>query len=63
MYMSKYSNNCIHMYFIQSINEFWKGYKIIKKSDNIFECSIDKIEFGCSYVAIYKKLRNHWINV
>ena len=35
MYMSKYSNNCIHMYFIQSINEFWKGYKLMKKTINI----------------------------
>lgn len=36
-------------------------FKIIKKTDNVFEYSIDKIEFGCSYVAIYKKVREHWI--
>jgi hypothetical protein len=37
-------------------------YKIIKKTDNVFEYSIDKIEYGCSYIAIYKKLRKHWIS-
>jgi SAM-dependent methyltransferase len=36
-------------------------FKIIKKTSNLFEYSIDKIEFGCSYIAIYKKTRNHWI--
>lgn len=36
-------------------------YKILKKTDNVFEYSIDKIEYGCSYIAIYKKFRNHWI--
>jgi len=36
-------------------------FKIIKKTDNVFEQSIDKIEYGCSYVAIYKKIRKHWI--
>jgi hypothetical protein len=36
-------------------------FKIIKKTDNIFEYSIDKIEYGCSYIAIHKKIRNHWI--
>jgi len=36
-------------------------YKINKKTDNIFEYSIDKIEYGCSYIAIHKKLRNHWV--
>ena len=37
-------------------------YKINKKTDNVFEYSIDKIEYGCSYIAISKKLRKHWIN-
>ena len=36
-------------------------FKIIKKTDNVFEYSIDKIEYGCSYIAIYKKIRKHWI--
>jgi hypothetical protein len=36
-------------------------WKILKKTDNVFEYSIDKIEFGCSYIAIHKKIREHWI--
>lgn len=36
-------------------------FKIIKKTNNIFEYSIDRIEFGCSYIAIHKKIRSHWI--
>lgn len=36
-------------------------YKIVKKTDNVFEYSIDKIEFGCSFIAIHKKIRHHWI--
>ena len=36
-------------------------FKILKKTTNIFEYSIDKIEYGCSYIAIYKTLRTHWI--
>lgn len=36
-------------------------FKIMKKTHNMFEYSIDKIEFGCSYIAIFKKLRTHWI--
>lgn len=36
-------------------------YKIQKKTKNVFEYSIDKIEYGCSYIAIYKKIRKHWI--
>jgi len=36
-------------------------FKINKKTDNLFEYSIDKIEYGCSYIAIHKKIRNHWI--
>jgi len=35
-------------------------FKIMKKTDNVFEKSIDKIEYGCSYIAIYKKVRKHW---
>jgi cephalosporin hydroxylase len=37
-------------------------FKIQKKTQNIFEYSIDKIEYGCSYIAIHKKIRRHWIN-
>jgi len=36
-------------------------FKIQKKIDNVFEYSIDKIEYGCSYIAISKKIRRHWI--
>jgi predicted O-methyltransferase YrrM len=36
-------------------------FKIIKKTTNVFEYSIDKIEFGCSYIGIHKKLRTHWM--
>jgi SAM-dependent methyltransferase len=36
-------------------------FKILKKTANVFEYSIDKIEFGCSYIGIYKKIRYHWI--
>lgn len=36
-------------------------FKIMKKTDCPFEQSIDKIEYGCSYIAIYKKVRQHWI--
>lgn len=36
-------------------------FKILKKTSNVFEYSIDKIEYGCSYIAINKKLRTHWI--
>ena len=37
-------------------------FKIQKKTENVFEYSIDKIEYGCSYIAIHKKVRTHWIN-
>ena len=36
-------------------------FKIKKKATNVFEASIDKIEYGCSYIAIHKKLRSHWL--
>jgi cephalosporin hydroxylase len=36
-------------------------FKILKKTKNVFEYSIDKIEYGCSYIAITKKLRKHWM--
>lgn len=36
-------------------------FKIQKKTNNVFEYSIDKIEYGCSYIAIHKKIRTHWI--
>ena len=36
-------------------------FKIQKKTSNVFEYSIDKIEYGCSYIAIHKKVRTHWI--
>ena len=36
-------------------------FKIMKKTTNVFEYSIDKIEYGCSYIAISKKYRKNWI--
>ena len=36
-------------------------FKIQKKTNNVFEYSIDKIEYGCSYIAIHKKIKTHWI--
>jgi len=36
-------------------------FKIMKKTRDVFEQSIDKLEFGCSYIAIHKKVRHHWI--
>jgi hypothetical protein len=36
-------------------------FKIVKETDNVFEYSIDKIEYGCSYIAISKKIRKQWI--
>jgi hypothetical protein len=36
-------------------------FKICKKASNNFESSIDKIEFGISYIAIHKKVRYHWL--
>lgn len=36
-------------------------FKIIHKTTDVFEYSIDRIEFGCSYIAIAKKIRQHWI--
>jgi hypothetical protein len=38
-------------------------FKIQKKTDNFAEQSIDKIEFGCGYIALTKKTRFHWIPV
>ena len=35
-------------------------FKIMKQTNNIFEYSIDKIEYGCSYIAISKKNRTNW---
>jgi len=36
-------------------------FKIEKKTSNVLEQGIDKIEFACSFIAISKKLRKHWI--
>lgn len=36
-------------------------FKIQKRTKDVFEYSIDKIEFGCGYIAVYKKIRTHWI--
>lgn len=37
------------------------SFKINKRASNIFEASIDKIEFGVSYIAVHKKIRYHWL--
>lgn len=37
-------------------------FKIYKKTNDKFEYSIDKIEFGVSYIAIHKLIRHHWIS-
>lgn len=36
-------------------------FKIMKKTQNVFEYSIDKIDFGCSFIAVHKLIRKHWI--
>ena len=36
-------------------------FKIEKKTDNIFEATIDKIVFGCSFIAVSKQTRHHWL--
>ena len=36
-------------------------FKIQKKASNIFEASIDLITYGCSFIAINKKIRQHWL--
>ncbi len=36
-------------------------FKIQKKAENIFEASIDMITFGCSFIAINKVVRHHWL--
>lgn len=37
-------------------------FKIQKTTTDPFEYGIDKIEFGCSYIAIHKLVRKHWIS-
>lgn len=32
-----------------------------KETDNVVEYSLDKIEFGVSYIALHKLVREHWI--
>lgn len=36
-------------------------FKIDKKTNCVYEYSIDKMEFGCSYIAISKLVREHWV--
>jgi hypothetical protein len=36
-------------------------FKIQKKAENVFEASIDMITYGVSFIAINKKIREHWI--
>lgn len=37
-------------------------FKLEKKTDDRLEQTIDRIEFGCSYVAVTKLTRKHWIS-
>lgn len=38
-------------------------FKIEKKTDNPLEYGIDSIHFGCSFIAVKKLIRNHWISI
>ena len=42
------------------LDHYVDPFKIIKQTDDPFEYGIDKIEFGCSYIAIHKLVREHW---
>jgi SAM-dependent methyltransferase len=72
---SKYNTNHLSYFsnFITYLNQ-WRydsesgiidhcidPFKIIKKTSNNFEISIDKIESGTSYIAIHKRTKYHWI--
>lgn len=59
---TRYLNQCRMVNSTEGIKDLSADpYKIIKKTDNVLEYSIDKIEYGCGYIAIYKKVRYHWI--
>jgi len=36
-------------------------FKIIKKTSDIFEATIDMITYGNSFIAINKKIKHHWL--
>lgn len=63
-YFFKYTNH-LNQWRFDSTNGIKDNcvdpFKIQKMTQNVFEYSIDKIEFGCSYIAIHKKIRKHWI--
>ena len=42
-------------------NNYVDPFKIDKKTNDPFEYGIDKIEYGCSYIAIHKLVKEHWI--
>jgi len=46
---------------ISGINVVVDPFKIKRKSTNIYEASIDKIEYGVSYIGIHKLIRSHWL--
>jgi hypothetical protein len=46
---------------ISGINAVADPFKIKRKSTNIYEASIDKIEYGVSYIGIHKLIRSHWL--
>lgn len=41
-------------------NYYVDPFKINKTTNDPFEFGIDKIEFGCSYIAVHKLNREHW---
>lgn len=45
------------------IDEKWcaNPFKVNRKTSDIFEASIDKIEFGVSYIGIHKLIRSNWL--
>jgi hypothetical protein len=45
------------------IDEKWCAdpFKVNRKTSDIFEASIDKIEFGVSYIGIHKLIRSNWL--
>ena len=62
-YIDNYYPNHLQYFFqfTPFLNQCTDPFKFKKKSSNIFEISIDKIEYGCSFICVHKKIRNEWI--
>uniref|UniRef100_A0A6C0BTC6 Methyltransferase domain-containing protein n=1 Tax=viral metagenome TaxID=1070528 RepID=A0A6C0BTC6_9ZZZZ len=59
---TKFLNQCRQSDSVNGIKDWCVDpFKINKKTQNVFEQSIDKIEYGCSYIAVHKKIRTNWI--